>query len=115
MTKVCYVCTDDHVSLVLNGHAGYAEHGKDIVCAGISALCGALEIALEKLQETGAAVSCLCKAGDGFFSAEARGVQLNGGTKTAFDLVYGGLCRIEEAYPQYISCRRSYQREEEKA
>ncbi|MBR5290398.1 MAG: ribosomal-processing cysteine protease Prp [Erysipelotrichaceae bacterium] len=28
-------CND---SITIKGHAGYAEHGKDIVCAGVSAL-----------------------------------------------------------------------------
>ena len=32
---------DEH-SVTVRGHAGYAERGRDIVCAGVSALTGAL-------------------------------------------------------------------------
>ena len=36
----------DEFSLLISGHAGYAEEGKDIVCAGISALMFALPASL---------------------------------------------------------------------
>lgn len=32
----------------VNGHAGYAEHGRDIVCAGVTALAAALNGFAEK-------------------------------------------------------------------
>lgn len=46
MTRIIY----DPVTLTLSaeGHAGYAERGRDIVCAGISALLFALPAALER-------------------------------------------------------------------
>ena len=37
--------------VTLSGHAGYAEQGKDIVCAGISALIPALVNSLIMLDE----------------------------------------------------------------
>ena len=37
--------------VTLEGHSGYAEHGKDIVCAGISALIPALVNSLIMLDE----------------------------------------------------------------
>lgn len=36
--------------LTVNGHAGQAEEGKDIVCAGVSALVYALAYTLTKLE-----------------------------------------------------------------
>lgn len=41
-------CSTAYHGIVLEfeGHAGYAEAGKDIVCAGVSALCMAAEAAL---------------------------------------------------------------------
>jgi len=27
---------DDFIGFIIEGHAGYAEHGKDIVCSGVS-------------------------------------------------------------------------------
>ena len=37
--------------VTIEGHSGYAEHGKDIVCAGISALVPALVNSLNMLDE----------------------------------------------------------------
>ena len=38
MIKVTFTESDNKPSLRLEGHAGYAEHGKDIVCASASIL-----------------------------------------------------------------------------
>ena len=35
----------------VTGHAGYAEHGQDVVCAAISALAQTAVIALERLTD----------------------------------------------------------------
>lgn len=35
---------DDNLSLTVMGHADYAEHGKDIVCAGVSSLVQTLAL-----------------------------------------------------------------------
>lgn len=42
MTNVKFEVTENEFILDVSGHANYAEHGKDIVCAGISALVFAL-------------------------------------------------------------------------
>lgn len=107
MTKVNYERKGYFFSLTCQGHAGYAPAGKDIVCAGISALCGALEITLDNLQDKGMALTHFCTLSDGFFKAEATAAEMNIGVETAFDIVYGGLCRIEEAYSPYLQCSRT--------
>ena len=38
------------VKFSLNGHAGYAESGSDIVCAAVSAITNMIIIGFEKLQ-----------------------------------------------------------------
>lgn len=38
--------------ITIQGHAGFAEHGKDIVCAGVSALAQTLIQSLEELTTT---------------------------------------------------------------
>ena len=43
----------EYMTLTAEGHAGQAEKGQDIVCAGISALTEALAMALEQDQERG--------------------------------------------------------------
>jgi uncharacterized protein YsxB (DUF464 family) len=39
--------------LEIKGHADYAEEGKDIVCAGVSAITGALQATLESMEDVG--------------------------------------------------------------
>ena len=38
MTKVFYREYYDNTLIVIEGHSGFAESGKDVVCAGVSAL-----------------------------------------------------------------------------
>lgn len=50
MVEVQVKLKEKGIDLSLKGHAGYAEKGKDIVCAAVSALAIALEIALRKSE-----------------------------------------------------------------
>lgn len=50
MTAVHIVNDDNFVDIAITGHAGYAQIGDDIVCAGISALTFALIYAFEALN-----------------------------------------------------------------
>ena len=106
MTKVYFSHCGDTFLLTCEGHANYAEKGKDIVCAGISALCCALEAALENLSEINKLKSYLCTATDGSFKAEAAAAD---GTEvqTVFETIYNGLCRIESGYCPYICCQKN--------
>ncbi len=106
MTRVVFERRENTFFLVCTGHAGYAERGKDIVCAGISALCGALEIALDNLQDAGEVQSHFCSWGDGIFCAQATAVPAKAGVETAFELVFNGLCRMQEAYGPHLECHR---------
>lgn len=42
MVRAKYTVKDNMHTLTVSGHANYSEHGKDIVCAGVSALTQAL-------------------------------------------------------------------------
>lgn len=42
MTHVYASCRGDRFRLECRGHAGYAESGKDVVCAAVSAICQTL-------------------------------------------------------------------------
>lgn len=49
---VVYLCHNSHGDLVhirCQGHAEFAEDGSDIVCAGVSALTGALALGITKV------------------------------------------------------------------
>ena len=87
------------------GHAGYAEHGEDIVCAAVSAIT---QTALIGLTET---ISCPCKVdiSDGKLelmiepSAEAE-------TREKAELILGvmlsGLRSIESQYDNYLKVKK---------
>lgn len=113
MTSVFYEHDGHAFALTCEGHAEYAPAGQDIVCAGISALCGALEITLDNLQDMGRVQSLFCSSAEAYFQACAETAPDSDAVRTAFDTVYNGLCRIEEAYPDYLQCRQTILKKED--
>ena len=90
------VCEDTHTLVVL-GHANYAEYGKDIVCAGVSALIQALIGWVEEHYET---ASCI--------SVDPQGVEViiscDGGENVAsvFNMASIGLEQLADSYPDHV-------------
>ena len=89
-----------------SGHAGSGEKGKDIVCAGVSALVIALTerisdlecehlIRVESFYIADGEISLEISWQDAFGRAAALGV---------FETVRAGLTRIAEMYPENVSC-----------
>ena len=85
-----YDCGGAH--LTVRGHAGYGEHGKDIVCAAASALVYAL---VGRLRETGRLEGF--RSGPGY--AEVTGA---GDCEREFDLVRCGLELLAARYPRCV-------------
>jgi uncharacterized protein YsxB (DUF464 family) len=87
--------------LLVTGHAQYAK-GPDVVCAGVSALVGALV----KYAESAPACRHLrrsIESGEVFLSCR-------GGLGAGFDMILTGLTAIAAAYPDHVrieSCRCS--------
>lgn len=53
MIKAIYEVTDNHYTyLKVNGHAGSAEYGKDLVCASVSSIVFGLMNALDELDKS---------------------------------------------------------------
>ena len=78
--------------ITVQGHAGYAPKGQDIVCAAVSALVYALIAALEErdnLRET------VIRTGYAAIRAKEK--------DTAFDVIRGGLRQIAARYPAYMT------------
>ena len=87
---------------LVRGHAGYAPHGEDIVCAAASAIiytaAGALEI-LCGAQEEGAAEQ------EGYFEISIPLFEDNAATYKAdiiMETAYIGFKQIENSYPDFI-------------
>jgi len=79
--------------LYVTGHADYAP-GNDIVCAGVSALVGAL-VAHAGKSPSCHHLRCHVRAGEVFLSCR-------GGLGVGFDVVLGGLAAIAAAYPDHV-------------
>lgn len=96
MTTVNYFRNGKSHRLSVVGHAGYAEHGKDIVCSAVSALGFSL---LGFLMKCGEAkdLSHLVEDGRMIFSCE-------GGDRVdaAFEMAVTGYQQLSENYPQYV-------------
>ena len=90
-----------------SGHAGAGEKGKDIVCAGISALVIALTERICDLEcERLVRVESFHIA-DGEISLEVGWQDAFGRTAAlgVFDTVRAGLSRIAEMYPENLCCK----------
>ena len=50
MTDIKFIKQDDlYIGILCEGHTGYAEYGKDIVCASVSSIVGALSLGITKV------------------------------------------------------------------
>lgn len=86
--------SEEWLELTITGHAGYAEKGKDIVCAGVSAIAGAL---VSFLSET---VSKACvKTEEGRCHIVCPRLPQ---TETAFSVARAGYGLLMKTYPAYV-------------
>lgn len=104
MVDVRIELTDVGVNIRCLGHAGYAERGKDIVCAAVSALSIALEIALRK---SGAAEHCNFSENidDGLYEISISGIKDGEYIKMCENFIYmflSGIRFLQEHYPENI-------------
>lgn len=92
MTKIVYAKDWDAFSLVCKGHAGFAEAGSDIVCAGISTLVQTLTHHLSNEQHVKYHIE------PGGLWIWARGDK----ALICFEVILTGLKLLESQYPDYI-------------
>jgi uncharacterized protein YsxB (DUF464 family) len=87
------------ISIESSGHSGYAQHGKDIVCAAVSALMQAL---LVGIQEVGGMQSeCNLIENDSFFKLEWN-ADIIAEIKLLSETIAISLKRIADAYPRNL-------------
>lgn len=95
-----------HMTLELDGHAGSAPYGKDIVCAAISILTQSLVNALADLQVqyNMAGIDWSGSAEEGKLKIRARVCWANLSlVRGYFEVTVTGLRMIAEKYPEYIN------------
>lgn len=97
MIKGTYKVEDNTHSLAVAGHAGYAEKGSDIICAGVSALVQALVGWIENSFCQVENISIDENKGEVFISCM-------GGEDVAavFYMAAIGLEQIANVYPDYV-------------
>ena len=97
MVRATYTVEDTTHTLVVIGHANYDEYGKDIVCAGVSALVQALIGWIEENHYKADCISIDPKIGEVIISCE-------GGEDIAavFYMAYIGLLQIADSYPDHV-------------
>lgn len=83
----------------ISGHAGYAEYGKDIVCAGVTALTQTLIQSIEKLTDD----KIEYRISPGKVEVEYR--NLSEKSKTLVDSFFIGICLIAEEFPEHVKVR----------
>lgn len=101
MIKITY-CTRDRPgarpSLTIEGHANYAEHGRDIVCASISVLFQTLAGALEEYAPQDN-VSVRTSPGDSSITWNSH---QSSQARTLTWAFVDGMRSVAEAYPDYV-------------
>lgn len=82
--------------ITVSGHAGYAEAGKDIVCAGVTALTMSLVKSLNDLTED--KIECEISPGrvDIYYG------DLSEAGKLLVDSFFIGICLIADDFPEYV-------------
>lgn len=80
----------------ISGHAGYAEYGKDIVCAGVTALTQTLIQSIENLTDD----KIEYRISPGKVEVEYR--NLSEKSKTLVDSFFIGICMIADEFPDYV-------------
>lgn len=87
--------------LTVSGHAGFAPAGEDIVCAGVSALVGALGAYLGELEERGGGTLTVTNE-SGAWRVRFDPAGKKREALAAFDTAWAGLGLIEERYPECL-------------
>lgn len=107
MTKIYAERYKENFYLEVEGHSGYAEQGKDIVCAGVSVLCYTLERwCLEHQKDI---YNHTIKIKDGYFQIAFSGYKE---AETVYECIVGGLKLIAKEYPEHIKIESEYVRGE---
>ena len=82
--------------ITVGGHAGYAECGKDIVCAGVTALAQTLIGSLKELTSD----DIKYDISPGW--ANINYGNLSDASKTLVDSFFIGICMIADEFPDYV-------------
>lgn len=95
----------DGLKMTASGHAGFAPHGQDIVCAGISAICFAAAEYLRQMRGEGKLLQepvILLEPGEIRLECEPK-VTAEEETEHVFGMLEIGCRLIAQSYPNNVS------------
>ena len=103
MIQIVYEVNPENGRIMLRaaGHAGYAEKGKDIVCAGVSALMQTLAYSAAEDENTSASCREIGGSNEMRILADSTPDML-----AKFELVADGLTLLANAYPKNVSFQK---------
>ena len=84
------------VSIEMNGHSGYAENGKDIVCAGVSSLVYAALNSFNSIEEDRITVN------DGMLKLNLRGKMVSDHDQIVLEVMLNGFSMIAGQYKKNV-------------
>lgn len=98
MTQIVVEKDSSDYMVSLNGHAGYAPKGHDLVCAAISLLTTMIAQTLLNDEKV---VTHKCEMGDGTatFSFTAQGTDID----ARIDTIVTGFKLLHQEFPQYVN------------
>ncbi len=103
MTKVYYREYYDRYLLIVEGHSGFNESGKDIICSAVSILVYSLLNMLKDEESDRRLILRREVLNDGYFCVEVEPLDFSKQrTKGIIDTVIMGLSLLNEEYPEFI-------------
>lgn len=106
MTTVYFREYYDRLLITIEGHSSYAEQGRDIVCAGVSALTYTLVNCMLDEEADGRVKLIRSIVRNGYVHLEVEYFDFSKERiKGIFDACVTGLLMLEESYPEYVALR----------
>lgn len=103
MTKVFYREYYGNILVIVEGHSGFDEYGKDIVCAGVSTLVFTLVNSIHDEESAGRLKLLRDIVRDGYVCLEIEPFDFAKERICAVaDTCVNGLLMLAEHYPEYI-------------
>ena len=90
----------NRLSLRVEGHAGYAEHGKDIICASASILAYTLASIVDSID--GVKTSINLDIGDSTIECECEDDETITKVADVYYFAKRGYALLAQSYPQYV-------------
>lgn len=111
MTQITITSTQKKYRLSIEGHAGYAEAGRDIVCAAVSILAYTWINELCVLKERGYVKKVEGKEAEGRLEIVfelVNGPNEKEAVLTGLETIVTGFRTLEKNFPQYVALGEKY-------